>query len=65
MTKEDWQADSQDVEAVVNGRHANPFAFLGLHEVAGQWVLRAFIPHADSVSAFTLDGAELGHLIPR
>ena len=65
MTKESWQADSREVEAVVAGRHANPFAFLGLQEVNGQWLLRAFIPHAEFVDAFTLDGQPLGHLIPR
>ena len=65
MTKESWQADSREVEAVVAGRHANPFAFLGLQEVNGQWLLRAFIPHAEFVDAFPLDGQPLGHLIPR
>lgn len=65
MTKEDWQADSAEVEAIVSGRHPNPFGFLGLQEVYGQWVLRAFIPHAEVLSAFTLDGTALGHLIPR
>jgi len=49
----------------VNGRHANPFAFLGLHQVDEQWVLRTFIPHAESVTAYDLSGAELGTLIPR
>ncbi len=65
MTKQDWQADSRDVEAIVRGSHANPFAFLGLHEVNGQWVLRAFVPHAETLTAYTLDGTELGTLIPR
>lgn len=65
MSKEDWQADSAEVEAIVSGRHPNPFGFLGLQEVRGQWVLRAFIPHAEVLSAFTLDGTALGHLIPR
>ena len=65
MTKQDWQADSRDVEAIVRGSHADPFAFLGLHEVNGQWVLRAFVPHAETLTAYTLDGTELGTLIPR
>ena len=51
MSKEIWQADSEDVEAIVDGRHPDPFAFLGLHQIDGQWVLRAFIPHAEMVSA--------------
>ncbi|WP_375452723.1 1,4-alpha-glucan branching protein GlgB [uncultured Devosia sp.] len=65
MSKETWQADSTEVEAVVGGRHANPFGFLGLQQVGDGWVLRAFIPHAEMVTAFTLDGVELGHLVPR
>ena len=65
MSKEDWQADSREVEAIVEGRHSNAFAFLGLHEVKGSWVLRAFVPHAETLAAFSLDGTELGHLIPR
>ena len=65
MSKEIWQADSAEVEAVVAGRHANPFGFLGLQQIGDVWVLRAFIPHAEMVTAFTLDGTELGHLVPR
>jgi 1,4-alpha-glucan branching enzyme len=53
------------VEDIVRGSHADPFAFLGLHEVNGQWVLRAFAPHAETLTAYTLDGTELGTLIPR
>ena len=30
MSKEDWQADSAEVEAIVGGRHANPFALFVL-----------------------------------
>jgi 1,4-alpha-glucan branching enzyme len=65
LSKEDWQADAREVDAIVNGRHGNAFAFLGLHQVGDEWVLRAFIPHAETISAFTLDGAALGHLVPR
>jgi 1,4-alpha-glucan branching enzyme len=57
-----WHADSGEVEAIVRGRHPNPFGFLGLHEVGGQQVLRAFIPHAEAVTAYTLDGAEIATL---
>jgi 1,4-alpha-glucan branching enzyme len=60
-----WQADPRDIEAVVQGRHADPFAFLGLHEIDGTWVMRAFIPHAETVQAHTLSGDDLGPLIPR
>ncbi len=65
MNRETWQADKNDVEAIVAGRHRDAFGVLGLHDVDGQWGLRAFIPHAESVSAFTLDGTDLGVLYPR
>jgi 1,4-alpha-glucan branching enzyme len=65
VSKEVWQADGQEIEAIVAGRHSNAFAFLGLHEVAGHWVLRAFVPHAETLNAYTLDGMPLGHMIPR
>jgi len=65
VTKVNWQADAREVEAIVNGSHANPFAFLGLHQIDGEWVLRAFIPHAETLTAFTLDGVNIGHLVPR
>jgi 1,4-alpha-glucan branching enzyme len=65
VSKEVWQADGQEIEAIVAGRHSNAFAFLGLHEVAGHWVLRAFVPHAEMLNAYTLDGMPLGHMIPR
>ncbi|GHA16159.1 1,4-alpha-glucan branching enzyme GlgB [Devosia pacifica] len=57
-----WQAEPGDVEAIVNGKHHDPFSFLGLHEIQGVWVLRAFVPHAETLRAFTRDGTELGTL---
>ncbi len=65
MSKQDWQADGHDVEAIIAGRLADAFGVLGLQEVAGQHVLRAFIPHAEQVEAFTLDDKPLGPMIPR
>ncbi|MDF2797944.1 MAG: glgB [Devosia sp.] len=63
MDRQDWQADAREVEAIVGGRHADPFAFLGLHEINGQMVLRAFVPYADKLTASTLDGEFLGELV--
>jgi len=50
------------IDAIVEGRHGDPFAVLGLHEAAGTLVLRAFVPGADSVDAVTPDGDLLAHL---
>ena len=46
--------------------HVSPDPFDdGLQQPHGIWVARAFIPHAESVSAFTRDGKPLGELIRR
>jgi len=50
------------IDAVVKGRHRNPFAVLGVHEAYGEVVLRAFVPGADTVDALTRDGNPLGTL---
>ena len=53
------------IDAVVEGRHGDPFAVLGLHEDDGTLVLRAFVPGAESLDAVTRDGALLAHLTRR
>ena len=65
MSKESWQAEESDIKAIVAGRHSDPFGILGLHEVDGVWVARTFIPHAETVSARTLDNRILGELQQR
>ena len=62
---ENWQAHPDEVEQIVNGQYANPFAILGLQQPNGIWVARAFVPHATAVSAFTRDGKPLGQLLRR
>ena len=44
------------VAAIVEGRHGDPFAVLGLHEADGACVVRAFVPGADTVDVETRDG---------
>lgn len=65
MAKESWQAEQGDIEAIVAGRHADPFGILGLHQIGGKWVARAFVPNAESISARTLDNRIIGELEPR
>jgi 1,4-alpha-glucan branching enzyme len=62
---EGWLAAPSDVEAVVEGRHKNPFAVLGLQSAGKGFVARCFIPHAEFVTAFTLAGKEVGELARR
>ncbi len=50
------------IEAIVAGRHGDPFAVLGPHEVDGAMVVRAFVPGADRVDAVTPGGELLAPL---
>jgi 1,4-alpha-glucan branching enzyme len=46
-----WRADAEAIAAILDARHADPFALLGPHAVRGGVVVRAFVPGADRVSA--------------
>src|SRR5262245_4560009 len=59
------QASASDVEAILAATHGNPFAVLGVHEAGTGFVARCFIPHAEFVTAFTLDGKDVGELARR
>ncbi len=37
--------------AIVEGRHSDPFHYLGLHIEGGKTVVRAFLPEASNVEA--------------
>jgi 1,4-alpha-glucan branching enzyme len=41
---------SAEVEAVVNARHGDPFAFLGMHQSSAGLYVRVFLPDAESVA---------------
>jgi 1,4-alpha-glucan branching enzyme len=53
------------IDAIVEGRHEDPFAVLGQHPVDGAVVVRAFVPGADAVEAITRDGRPLASLASR
>ncbi len=44
------QNDSQHKRALLEARHNDPFAYLGLHQIKSEWVLRVFQPYATEVS---------------
>jgi len=50
------------IDAVVEGRHGDPFALLGVHEADGTLVVRAFVPGADRLDAVTPAGDLLAPL---
>ena len=51
-----------EIEAIVAGQHADPFAVRGVHRVNGSWLARAFIPNAERVEALDLELRPLGKL---
>jgi 1,4-alpha-glucan branching enzyme len=53
------------IDAIVEGRHGDPFAVLGMHGTGDDIVVRAFVPDADSVTALARDGTVLAHLEKR
>jgi 1,4-alpha-glucan branching enzyme len=65
MARAAWQAEDKAVAAVVAGGHSDPFSILGLHQVGSIWVARAFVPHAQTLSAWSLAGEKLGELTQR
>jgi 1,4-alpha-glucan branching enzyme len=56
VTDKRWRAPQEAVEALLAGRHGDPFALLGLHEVGGGYAVRAFVPHAETVEIVPEDG---------
>ena len=59
MVEGGWQARGSDVAAIVEGRHGDPFAVLGQHETPAGLAVRAFVPHADSLTVVRPDGTTL------
>ena len=53
------------VEALVSGRHADPFAMLGIHDEADGVRVRAFIPGAERVEVVARNGRTVGTLSRR
>ena len=62
MAEAKWKTSGPEIQAIVDGRHADPFKVLGLHKLGKTFVARAYIPGADIVSVQALDGTDLGAL---
>ena len=54
-----------EISALVSGEHADPFAVLGIHPAGKNFVARALVHGATTVSAATLDGKVVGELVLR
>ncbi|WP_374544861.1 1,4-alpha-glucan branching protein GlgB [Rhodoblastus sp.] len=64
MSQNPDRTPDADVEAIVAGRHPNPFAVLGPHASAQGVAIRAFAPGALKLAAVYADGARVA-LAPR
>ncbi|ACK49196.1 1,4-alpha-glucan branching enzyme [Methylocella silvestris BL2] len=51
----DWRLGEDDIAAIGEARHGDPFAVLGPHETSDGLVIRAFSPDADTLAAATAD----------
>ena len=58
----DWRLTEQEIAALVDGTHGDPFSRLGLHAHDGGWLARAVVPGAERVRVTTLDGRPAGEL---
>ena len=57
-----WRASVSDVEALIAARHGDPFALLGPHETPDGLVIRAFMPHAETLVVEDRDGNRVAPL---
>ncbi len=62
MAEAKWNTSGPEIQAIVDGKHADPFKVLGLHKFGDLWIARCFVPGADIVQVQGLDGSELGAL---
>ena len=51
---------SAEAYAIIEGRHSDPFRYLGLHKEGDRTVVRAFLPEATKVEAVGEHGVANG-----
>ena len=59
MAREHWRATDDEIAELVGARHGDPFALLGPHQHFEGLVIRAFVPHAETLAAVDQDGQVL------
>jgi 1,4-alpha-glucan branching enzyme len=47
---------TSEARAIIEGRHADPFHYLGMHPDGGRNIVRAFLPNAEDVAAIDSKG---------
>jgi 1,4-alpha-glucan branching enzyme len=51
------------LQAIADGKHSDPFGFLGVHKSGKVWLGRVFSPGAETLDAYDLAGKALGTLV--
>ncbi len=51
----DWRVPQEDLHAILDARHGDPFGVLGPHMTDAGLAVRAFVPHADNLAVVGLD----------
>ncbi len=62
MAGPEWKISEAEIEAIIGGRHGNPFGILGLHEAGKSFVARAYVPGAETLEVRDAAGKSLGQL---
>ncbi len=62
MTTPQWRLSDDEAAAIVQARHGDPFAALGPHPIDAGVIIRAFMPHAETMEARAPDGTVLAQL---
>ncbi len=65
MADPEWKTSEAEIDAVVSGRHGDPFRLLGLHQSGKTWIVRAFVPGAQSLEVLGDNGKSLGQIAKR
>ena len=65
MQDNSWQAAEADVEHIIAARHGDPFQVLGMHDTPAGQVVRAFVPHAETLDVVDAKGAVMARLAQR
>ncbi len=60
-----WRLGDDAVQALLMARHDDPFAVLGPHRTPDGLVIRALVPHAESLTAVPADGSKEIPLVAR
>jgi 1,4-alpha-glucan branching enzyme len=62
MSEAGWRASEADILALIEARHGDPFSVLGWHLTPEGWVLRAFVPGAETLAVEAVAGSIIATL---